>query len=242
MTDYDDEIDITLRPAGELMGRLSLLLSTSRRVSFEDQATDADDEVAYALETDRFELFEWVRKTIPRIPTDTELAHLQTPIGKLSDDLAIEHSTDAEAALALGWVLGLVSNLTFDLPASAETEMLEEIAPKPWDRLDKLSKRLRIRDEATVWAERDKWYLIYLRELADESENPEAFHADIVADATEVGLLTKNGDLLIGKVPYSQLDSDFRMVLSGTAEAYVKAFTWACGLGDTWDDVPIDDV
>ena len=243
MTEYDDdEIDITLRPAGELMGRLSLLLSTSRRISFEDQAAEATEDDTYALETDRFELFEWVRKTIPRIPTVGELVHLQTPIGRLSDDLVDQHSTDAEAALALGWILGLVPHLTFDLPATSETELLEELAPKPWDRLDKLAKRLRIKDEAEVWAERDKWYLVFLRELVDESERPEEFLADIVADAAEVGFPIRDGDLLVGKVPFSRLDSDFRMVLTGTAEAYVKALTWACGLGETWDEVPIDDI
>jgi hypothetical protein len=242
MTDIDDEIDVTLRPSEEILGRMTLLFTTSRRVELEERSYDADDDDIYALETDRFEIHEWVKKTFPDIPTPAELNLLGTAVGELDEESTENHATDAESALALGWILGLTDHLGFDVPAVSDIEALAESAPQPWDRPDKLAKLVKVRDEAEAWAERDRWYLVYVRGIVDSASDRDSILPDLASDAKASGLSVRNNELIIGDENYATLTQDFKTVLTGTAEAYVRALTWACSFGSSWDDVPFDEI
>ena len=242
MTDIDDEIEVNLRAVDEILNRMTLLCATSRRVELEDQSEEANDDDVYALETDRFELHEWVKQTFSTDLIDSELSLLATPVGEFAEQITEDHATDAESALALGWILGLVDHLSFDVPAVADIESLNDIVPQPWDRADNLVKQVRLRDEEEVWSERERWYLVYVRGIVDSSSDRDLVLPDLASDAAASGLPIRNGELLIGEESYATLTQDFKTVLTGTAEAYVRALTWASGFGTTWDDVPIDDI
>jgi hypothetical protein len=242
MTDIDDEIDVTLRPSEEILGRMTLLFTTSRRVELEERSYEADDDDIYALETDRFEIHEWVKKTFPEVPTTDELNLLATAVGELDEQTTENRATDAVSALALGWVLGLTEHLSFDVPAFADIEALAETAPQPWDRPDKLAKLVSVRDEAETWAERERWYLVYIRGVVDPASDRDSILPDLASDAMASGLSVRNNELIIGDESYATLTQDFKTVLTGTAEAYVHALTWACGFGSSWEDVPFDEI
>lgn len=245
MEDLDDNIEIFLRPVSEISARMSILLSTGFRLILEtDSGEDTDDE-SYSAETERFERVAWLRATFGEIVTIGEMDMLGTPLGELAEEFAEDHAFDRESALALGWVLGLADQLTGNQEAQQAIEALEEMAPRPWDRSDKLAKRFIPRSEEDVWAERERWYLVRLRGLADDvvavSERSNLM-IDILNEARECGLTVRNGDLDIAGTIFSRLDQDSRETLLGSADAYAKALTWACGLGESWDDVPVDDV
>jgi hypothetical protein len=38
------------------------------------------------------------------------------------------------------------------------------------------------------------------------------------------------------------LDEDAKIAILATTDAFVHALTWACGLGSSWEDVPLDDL
>ncbi|MEJ7839474.1 MAG: hypothetical protein WKF81_11700, partial [Thermomicrobiales bacterium] len=199
MTDStNDDIEIFLRPVAELSARMSILLSTGFRLVLETDSVEDSDEESYSAETERFERVAWLRATFGDTVAESELDMLGTPVGELSEDVADNHAFDRESALALGWVLGLADQLTGNQSAQVAIEALEDVAPRPWDRGDKLIKRFIPRSEEEVWAERERWYLVRLRGLADDvvsASERSALMTDILNEARECGLTVRNGDL-----------------------------------------------
>lgn len=245
MAEYDDDIEIVLRPLPDLAARMTILIASGFRLILESGFVQDSEDETYSAETERFEYLSWLRATFDQAISEDERVVLSTPVGELTEVDIDTHAFDSEAGLAIAWTLGLVDTLDLELPPQAAIESLQELVPRPWDRADKLNKRLATRTEEEVWRVRDHWYLIRLRGLCDDIDHPTermSLMKDILADARLSGFPIRNDDLSIGGTRFSSLTQDAQSVLLGTADAYIKALTWCCGLGTSWDDVPIDEV
>jgi hypothetical protein len=245
MTDQYDEIDIELRPAGEISRRLTVLLATSRRLELEQDAAEAGNQDLYAVETDRFEISSWIRATQAQAITEAEQSFLRTPAGEASEEQLERHALDSACSVALAWVLGIVPDLGLDAANPATIELLREIGPKPWNAADAFRQAITLREESEVWQQRERFYLLRLRGLLDEvTDAPERRAAiqDVVADAGQLGLPVRDGDLVILAIRFADLDEDTKASVLAAADAYVHALTWACGFGNSWDDVQLDDL
>lgn len=240
----DDDIDIVLRPLPDLTARMSILMASGFRLMLESGFTQDSDDETYSAETERFEYLSWLRATFDDAIGEDEHVAFSTPVGELTEVDADSHAFDNESGLAIAWSLGLVEALDLDLPPHEAIEFIRDLVPRPWDRPDKLNKRLSPRSEEDVWRVRDFWFLIRLRGLCDDIERENersSLMTDILADARLSSFPIRNDDLSINGNRFSSLTQDAQSVLLGTADAYIKALTWACGLGSSWDDVPIDE-
>jgi hypothetical protein len=218
------------------------LLATSQREEMEYADEVGDD--GYSVETDRFDLHSWIRATFPDALTPKESAFLWSPIGD-PDDTEIEaFMMDAEAAVAIGWTLGLVEDGDLSADHAGRIDHLRSIAPKPWDRADKLRKRIDLRSENAVWTARERWYLRHVRILLEDVDAPhdraDAI-SDVVADAATLDLDTEDGDILFAGKRLEQLDDEEFAMITSVVDAWTRALTWACSLGGEWDDLAIDE-
>jgi hypothetical protein len=245
MSDEYDEIDIDLRSAETISRRLTVLLAIGRRYDLEFEIANVHGQEEYAAETDRFDLYSWIRSTMPGQVTEPELAFLRTPAGRATSRQLDRHAFDSDSAIALGWVLGLVPALTVVPGSQLSADHLRGIAPSPWDSPDAFKESITMRDELIVWEERERLYLVRLRGLLDDVTDPverrEAIE-DVLVDAELAEIPTHNKDILVGSSRFADLDVDTKSIALTLTDAYLHALTWACGFGASWEDVPIDDL
>lgn len=234
-TSDGDSLDIHVRPAIDLVRRATVLAAVAERGVLEIDV-DRDD---YERDTDRFELFSWIRRDGAGTVTSEELRLLATPIGELGDDMS-----RCDAALtgttAIAWALGIVTAIQLPVPPDgvAENDVLAW-AHAPWTDLDRLARKLQVRDETTIATERERWELWYWRAVdADETTGPPV---DVVANVAESGLIaTVRGDFSTdAAMPFGALPPDDRDEIAWLAEHRLRALNWVCGFGDAWDSVPL---
>jgi hypothetical protein len=242
MTDNYDEIDINLRPVGEIYARFAALGATAQRVDLEFESDEADEEMIYDLETARFDLSSWSRSALRSTLTASERGLIASAIADTDEETFEGHLFDYAATSALAWVLGIADEIP---EPGASTETLAGISsrlPRPWDKLDRVPNRIQLRDEELVWEERERWYLRHFRGLLEQDDSGMLAMPDVLADARNLGLGISNDDLLVGSVPYGELGEEERAIVDGYTDACARALTWACGFGTSWDDVPYDDL
>lgn len=241
MSHIDDTIDIDLRSPEEIAARMTILLATSLRESME--YGDESEPDAYGSETDRFDLYAWARSTYREFLSPRELDFLAAPAGSPDDDTVLNFAMDGMSALALGWALGLVDTIPTGDRAAVPLEAIRATAPKPWDRADKLLRKLEPRREEDVWRERERWDLrrirFLLEQVEDDAERQDAL-ADLTTDALGLEMRTTGEDIFIDDRTVADLDDDEFAVIAASIDATVRALTWACGVGGDWDDVSAD--
>lgn len=250
VADLDDEdyVEINLREPSEAAGRLVLLISLARRGFLEQQVEDDAD----SPETERFDLYHWLsEEKLTNWADPHELATLETPVGKLSDEDAIEATWSIEAATALAWALGKISELPpFDQAADAARVI--DVLPAPWSRTTEFRNAATLRDEveiararelAEIWAYRADMYWWQKSARDDAQRQPvdqmsaeelDASIAQTAAEAHAAGLLPPpvDNDFPTQFGPYRQLSPDMVEELQLIASHRLQALNWLCGLVD----------
>ncbi len=240
----DDTIEINPRPVEDLARRTTLLVTLIRRALLETP-DDTDDTDTFARETDRFELYSWARREFMSIITGDERSVLESPVGELGLN-AINWCLSASIpARALLWALNAQHSLSpADTPA-AEMDILMGWAPEPWEEFDRLARRNVRRPEEELAQERERWELWYWRAtLTAEDVQPGETLRDTVAevarDAERADLINVvENDFAVEGRPFSLLSPDEQDRAAELAEGYLIALNWVCGIGASWEDVPL---
>ncbi len=230
-----DELDIEIRPAIDLVRRAVTLAAVAERGVLEVD-TDRDQ---YERDTDRFELQSWVRSALAGAVTAEELRLLTVPVGELGDDLAQCDAALIEAT-AIGWALGVVPGDRLPVPQDgAAEEALLAWMPAPWADLDRLARRMEPRDEEAIAIERERWELWFWRAV-DADENDGSI-GEVVTDLSEADIIpTAGGDFATDAAePYGQLTPEEQEEIALLAEHRLLALNWVCGFGTGPDDVPL---
>lgn len=232
----DEELDIQPWPLLELLGRAVTLATVAKRGMIE-----MDDEAdVFSRETDRFEISTWARTELSNWITDAELAVLNASIDTLSDEQMGLCDEALYAAGAVGWALRAVPGET--LPVGDDDDFNAAVltwAPGPWEKVRSLQKRIRLRSDEELAAERERaelWYWRSTEEIAGEDL------AEVVAEVGEAKLLpTADGDLATddGRA-YASLSEDERDDIAYIAQARLRALNWVCGFGDSWETAPLE--
>lgn len=232
----DDELDIQPWPVLELIGRAVALTTVARRGLLE---VDEDLDV-FSKETDRFELSTWARTELANWITDAELATLNTSIGNLSEDQMLLADEALYAGGAVAWALRGVTDDRLPMP-DTETFLSAVIgwAPKPWDKVRQLQKRVRLRSDQELADERERMELWYWRGTTDITDEE---LAEVVAEVAAAGLIPiVDGDFATDDgTSYANLSEDDRDDLTWVAEQRLRALNWVCGFGESWETAPLD--
>jgi hypothetical protein len=230
----DDSLEIEIRPLIDLVRRATALAAVAERGVLE---VDADREV-YERDTDRFDLFSWVRSGLTGAATPTELRLLATPVGELGDDLSL--CDDAlVAGSAVAWALGVVPADRLPVPDDGDAEeRLLEWAPSPWTDLDRLVRKLQLRSEEEIARERERWEVWFWRAMDADDE---AAIADVAAELAGSGLIPVSGDDIATDAaePFGSLMPEEQETVARLAESRLQALNWVCGFGDDWNGVPL---
>ncbi len=232
----DDELDIQPWPVLELIGRAVALTSVAKRGMLE---VDDENDV-FSAETDRFELSTWARTELSNWITDAELAVLNTPLGDLDEDQMLLADEALYAAGAVCWALRTVDIERLPiLDSEAFNAAVMSWAPGPWDKVRNLQKRVRLRSDEELAAERERMELWHWRangEIASEDL------AEVVAEAVEAGLITAvDGDFATDDgFAFGSLGDEERDDIGWIAEQRLRALNWVCGFGDSWETAPIE--
>jgi hypothetical protein len=243
----DDEVEIELREARVVAERCIVLSTLVRRVWLESSiGTASMDE----LETEAFDLREWLRtEDLREELTATERDLLARPIGQLDPESIAAAAWQAEGLATLGWALGLT-----DLLPPAELGDLMVVVrqvPSPWERSASWLSQRELRSEAAIARERERaeiwaWRmgLEPARRAASSQERAEhdAAIREVSQEALAAGLLDSvvNDDFAIDNRPLSAVDPADLDKLTALSEERLCALNWLCGLGESWDTVPLD--
>jgi hypothetical protein len=246
MTDsVDDSIDIDPRPIEQVAQRAALLITLVRRAFLEAPGDGADHTDSFERETDRFELYSWARREFLDIMTVDERSALASPAGELGADPTDWCLSASVPARALVWSLGGQQALSpVDTPA-AESDALVDWAPGPWEDVSRVARSLTRRREVELAAERERWELWYWRAtLTTEDIHPGDRFDDTVAavarDAERASLArVVANDFAVHDRPFSSLPSDDQARVAELAEGYLIALNWVCGIGSSWEDIPL---
>ena len=234
-SDHDDTLDIQVRPAIELVRRAALLAIVAERGVLEIDAERGD----YERDTDRFELLSWARGALAGTVTGEELSLLATPIGDLGDDLSRCDDALTEAA-AIAWALGVVETDRLPVPPDgAAMERVMEWAPSPWTDLDRIARKLQMRDEGSIAMERERWELWYWR--ANDADEATGSVSEVVTDLAESGLIPiiESDFATDAAEPFGALTPDEQEEIAWLAEHRLRSLNWVCGFGDDWESVPL---
>jgi hypothetical protein len=232
----DDELDIQPWPVLELIGRAVALTSVAKRGMLE---VDEGDDV-FSRETDRFELSTWARTELSNWITDAELAVLNTPLGSLDEEQMLLADEALYAAGAVTWALRAMDSERLPLPDSESfNTAVMSWAPGPWDKVRNLQKRVRLRSDEELAAERERMELWHWR-ANGEIEGDDL--AEVVAEAVEAGLIeVADGDFATDeKFAFSALGDEERDDIAWIAEQRLRALNWVCGFGESWETAPIE--
>jgi hypothetical protein len=259
--DDGEELEIDVRPAEALAGRLIVLAAVCRRAFLEhgvdipigddDDEDEDEDNRPDDPETQRYDLAAWVREERLDVhAAPFELDFIDAPLGTVGEDDAAIASWEGESLVAVAWVAGLIP----DMPGySGPADLAEPLAliPDAWDKTGPFAASLEPRDDEAVAIERERAELWYWRAgieaLARESSRSEAAHlrkiaAETAAEARAAGLLDQlaKRDFSLGGQPIPRLDDDALDTLASLSERRLRALNWCCGFGDSWSDVPLD--
>jgi len=239
----EDELDIEPWPPIELLGRATALATLVRRLSLEIATEDLDEDAEFFdLETQQFDLAAWARTELISWITDDELQIITTELNILSDD---DHDTATDALIAgvtIMWALSVPTITELPILDGYEQEsLLLDWAPKPWEHVRPLLKRVHVRSIEELSAERERWELWYWRSsfpdmLDDEAK---AAIAEAAEEASELGLIeAEDGDFLVNGRPYMECSELERNLIAADSASRLRALNWVCGLGETWESTP----
>ena len=262
MSDTYEMLDITLRSTKEVAARVLVLAALCRRAflerhdPFDDLEEEIDDRLADELEledaeSERFDLVAWLAdERLLEAATAGELALLHAPIGALRGVDADRATWAGEALVSLLWSAGMI-----DLPPSydgpADLEDAWQVVPAAGDSTQEFARSLRLRDEDTIAAERDRTEVWFWR-IAVEGMRRDAGPSDLaeideaITETTEeafgLGIDVAIGptDFLVDGRPVREIDDDVLADVAVAAEMRLRAMNWLCGFGTGWDDVPLE--
>ncbi|MEA2512662.1 MAG: hypothetical protein QOJ59_2149 [Thermomicrobiales bacterium] len=245
----EEEIDINLRSPSEV-GRRLVVLATLCRRAFLEPATSSE-ELDEDPEAERFDLATWLDEhNLAAELTDQERALLGAPVGTLSGDEAHAATWNAEALVALGWAVGLVSVIPDPIDPADPNPVLQAI-PGPWDDPRGLIDSITLCPEERSASERERAEIWLWRAETEEERRRlrgrallelEGDLRDVVRQSVEAGLINAGveGDFPVAGRPFRTLDENRIDVAAGVAAVRLHALNWLCGFGTTWDDVPLD--
>lgn len=248
--DEDDFVEINLREPSDVAGRLLVLVALARR-GFLEQHPEQDD--AESPETERFDLNHWLaEEKLAAWSYPDELTILQTPVGELTDDEAVNATWSIEAAAALAWALQKIPRLPPFDEATDAASVIDTI-PAPWSRTTEFRNSATLRDEleiarvreqAELWADRADtyWWLQAAAEVEDSGEvtapltsvELQAGVAETAAEAHAAGLIPppEDDDFPTRFGPFKTLSPEDVEELELIATQRLVALNWLCGLVD----------
>lgn len=250
------ELDIEVRPAGELAGRLIVLASVCRRslletLTPEDIDQDSEDDEGDDAATSRYDLWAWlVEEGLDAAAEAFELDLIDAPVGSVDPEMLAAATWEGESLAALAWVAGLMPDpLSYDEQIDL-TPVLSAI-PEPWDKTAEFAGALRPVDDETAAAERERAELWFWRAGVEgvirESSRREAAELralvrETADEALTAGLLDRlaDGDFAIRRTPVRDLALEDVDTLEAISERRLRALNWACGFGESWAAVPLD--
>jgi hypothetical protein len=253
-SDDDDFVEINLREPSDVAGRLLVLVALARR-GFLEQHPEQED--AESPETERFDLNHWLaEEKLTSWSEPEEMNVLQTPVGKLTDDDAVDATWSIEAAAALAWALEKIPQLPPFDEATDAASVIDAI-PAPWSRTTEFRNSARLRDEieiarvreqAELWADRaDTYWWQQAAAGVDDSDQTvveptlEEIQADIqsgiaetAAEAHAAGLIPPpdHDDFPTRFGPFGMLTPEDVEELELIATQRLRALNWLCGLVD----------
>ena len=242
----DLEVEIDLRPPGEVAVRLVILGAVCRRAFLETQPGGAHENP----EADRFDLHAWLREEgLAPALSPSEARLLRTPVGRVGDEDAAAASWQTEALVALGWALRLVAAMP-PYDTTADPAPLLAGLPSPWEPIAGFVRDARLRAETEIATERERaelwqWRAETAALMGDAGRGKRAGLVaaveDVAREALEAGLIagTAAGDFPVARRPYREVDAETFGTLSAIAAERSRALNWLCGFGRSWDDVPL---
>jgi hypothetical protein len=236
----DDYIDIQPWPVPELAGTLIACVALGRR-GLLDIEEDGDP---FARETDAFELEAWARLELMSWLSPADASILESPLGSLGDE-HIEQCHDALIrASSIAWALGVIPASHLPVFSDGEPERITAAwAPGPWTQVRSVMKGLRVRDDHSLGAERERWEILYWRLMLDQPLDPDARAAlaDTVREVNGARLLpaTSNDLATDGGRAIGDLDAAAAAHAARESEIRLQTLNWTCGLGQTIDTTPL---
>lgn len=233
-----DEIDIHLRPAADVGGRLLALVALARRGFLERPLEKITDDTP---EAERFDLISWLsEERLTDYLAPAERAMLERPIGALSAEDAVAATWSIEGAAALAWALDLLPMIPGYDETTAAAAVIEAL-PATWSRTTEFRSGAKLRTEAEIATERERAEIWHDR--ADQYwQMQEGWEPDLIApweviaamadEAHAAGLLARpvDGDFPTRLGPYAILPPEIVEELELIAFHRLVALNWLCGL------------
>jgi hypothetical protein len=243
----DDEIDIELRSPHDVGYRLIALTVLAERLSLEFPPEVLTPESQYERETERFEWYSWAKKELDGYLLPDELIYLKTPGSKSTARQIIDFGYSTEQAVALAWALNIIVGKHLAMSVSEEFiqqfKILDRWRPKPWDRLNRKVRNLKLRSEQVIWDERDRISTARIWWLANSVDTAQSTGIGNLTDEIRAaGFFENCPDFFPQPQAIAQMDEEVREARISSMGSVVKALTWVCGMGESWDDVPWDDL
>lgn len=256
--DDTESLDIEVRSAAEIAGRLVVLAAVVRRASAEfpspdiDQDEDGEDDApADSPEGQRFDVLVALdeQPLLAAAVTAAERRLLASPIGSLGRAAAIAASWQLEALGAIA-SLSLPGRIEDDPWSLADPAQTLSGVPEPWDDLQSFAESILppsdedaafARERAELWA----WRAAIEEDLAalngrDLAELRQILR-ETVEEAVEAGLLPDGrDDFVVHGHPFRDADPETKATVGQIAVHRLTALNWLCGFGHSWDSVPVD--
>lgn len=242
---HNDTIEIEPRQVDAIARRAAVLVALIRRAAFESPDADEGENDAFTLETDRFDLYSWVRREAATAMTERERSLLATPAGDLDEESVDECLLATVPARALAWSLRALDALSPSDSPELHADTLTGWAPEPWNEVGRWMRKLVPRPEAALAEERERWELWHwratlTRDHVEPGEDLASVVADVAREASNSGLIVSTqDDFAVDGKPFGSIPTDRRETVALLAQGYLHALDWICGFGDTWDDVPL---
>lgn len=242
----EDEIDIELRTADQVRGRILIVASILRRLALEEASQDGEGD----LLADAFDEREWLRdQGLTSQLTAREVALLDSPLGSVAPEAILEISWQGEALAALAWTVGIRDMPPID--AMSNLGPIMDLVPRPWDMTNAWmsdstivseSDAARERERAEIWHWRATTELLRREGSPGEQPDFEAFIADVAAEAREAGLVPalRGRDFALRSRSIKEITGTELYELIDITSQRLRALNWLCGFGASWDDVPLD--
>lgn len=236
----DDEIDINLRPAGDVAARLLALVTLARRGFLERASDDIAEEPP---EAERFDLLAWLQEErLAGFLTPPELNLLNMPIGALTPEDTAASTWSIEGAAALAWALALIPTVP-DFDHTADAASIIDVLPAPWSRTAEFRTAATLRDEmdiararerAEVWHDRAGLFWDIRDGRLESTDDPAAVIARMADEAQAAGLIARpvHGDFSTQDGLYRDLTPDAVERLELIAYHRLVELNWLCGLVD----------
>lgn len=253
-----ESLDIEVRSAAEIAGRLVVLAAVVRRAAAElpsppaDEGEDDEDDMpADSPEGQRFDVLVALdeRPLLATAVTAAERRLLAGPIGSLGQEAALAASWQLEALAAIASI-SLPGRFEEDPWSLADPVQTLSGIPEPWDDLRPFVDSIQppsdedaafARERAELWA----WRAAIEDDLATLHGRNQAELRQIlretVEEAVEAGLLPDGrDDFLIRGRPFRDADAESKATVGQIAVYRLTALNWLCGFGHSWDSVPVD--